>query len=429
MQTHVYLQNFGTDYAGDFVRDNLSSGQWTDFKCSVAFVKRSGVRLIETPLLQFSNYGHAEFIVGVDFGTTTEEGLASLLGLCNNSVVAWVYHDERGRTYHPKLYLFSNDTHASLALGSGNLTAGGLYLNYEAFSRVDFELSLPEDLAEFNVLQSQFQALRSTPMMCRPLSCDLLNELVKQGYVGTEGATDSPSSVIDAAAPPTIVGSSAQHGTLAARTNLFGRTSSFPQAILDVLASLRATTRQHGRPRPHSTTQGSVQLPVFLSGVSCTHTSFVMLLQNTDVGYGTLRQNRSPEVFIPIAAFDADPSFWQYPQAYAVDWTWNHAHPQSVGGYGSGKLRGLDGAFVFRGQSLPDAHFWYNPVKRDWRLANIELVRKSAVIDDLLVIERHVTTPTSYALRIVHQASTEYASFLPACSNAVPNSKKKWGYV
>ena len=43
-----------------------------------------------------------------------------------------VFHNPLPHTFHPKLYLFKSDDHAEMVMGSGNLTEGGLYTNYEA---------------------------------------------------------------------------------------------------------------------------------------------------------------------------------------------------------------------------------------------------------------------------------------------------------
>ena len=56
----------------------------------------------------------------------------------------FVFHDRTARTFHPKLYLAEGPDKAILLAGSSNLTAGGLFSNYEASLEAEFEL--PEEI-------------------------------------------------------------------------------------------------------------------------------------------------------------------------------------------------------------------------------------------------------------------------------------------
>jgi hypothetical protein len=79
-------------------------------------------------------------IVGIDEGVATRPGLELALSLFDEVVL---FHDLRGRTFHPKLYLIEGRSVSRLFVGSSNLTAAGLYLNFEASLQADF--SLPGD--------------------------------------------------------------------------------------------------------------------------------------------------------------------------------------------------------------------------------------------------------------------------------------------
>ncbi len=52
----------------------------------------------------------------------------------------FIYHDEdESHSFHPKIYIFEKmGEKAKICIGSSNLTAGGLFTNYEA----DIELNL-----------------------------------------------------------------------------------------------------------------------------------------------------------------------------------------------------------------------------------------------------------------------------------------------
>jgi len=61
-------------------------------------------------------------------------------GVAANGEV-FVFKNAIRSTFHPKIYLFRNDRAAELLVGSGNLTEGGLFTNYEGSLRVSLDLT------------------------------------------------------------------------------------------------------------------------------------------------------------------------------------------------------------------------------------------------------------------------------------------------
>ena len=107
---------------GDYLKDNLNSGQWTNFRAAIAFVKRSGTRHVAPALTAFSQAANVEIIAGVDHGGTSAEGLRDLLDAVSPKGKVIVFHNRLPLTFHPKVYLFANSSTAELMIGSGNLT-------------------------------------------------------------------------------------------------------------------------------------------------------------------------------------------------------------------------------------------------------------------------------------------------------------------
>ncbi len=98
---------------------------------AVAFVKQSGVTLLRPALDTFVfDGGVVEAIAGIDHRGTSKQGLEALL---HAGVNVSIFHDNRQNcTFHTKLYLFERAGHEAIGfIGSSNLTAGGLYSNYE----------------------------------------------------------------------------------------------------------------------------------------------------------------------------------------------------------------------------------------------------------------------------------------------------------
>ena len=161
---------------------------WDTLDIAVAWVRASGASYLEESLRSFLHHGgRLSFIVGIDLHNTTREGLQVLLdfeghGACET----FVYHNEAGSIFHPKIYLFRNEEEARLIVGSNNLTAAGLYSNVEAGLQVDTTL---EDV----VIEEAADALSSwrdtTGSLAVRLDPAFLSDLVAEGYVVEEAAT------------------------------------------------------------------------------------------------------------------------------------------------------------------------------------------------------------------------------------------------
>ncbi len=110
-----------------------------------AFVSKSGVDLLfgDIEFEKLLDRGEYQLIVGIDQITNTatinrlveyEEKYPSL------NINAFL-HNTNNSLFHPKISYFSRDNGTgSLVIGSGNLTAGGLRRNLEAFAVVDLSV-------------------------------------------------------------------------------------------------------------------------------------------------------------------------------------------------------------------------------------------------------------------------------------------------
>ena len=112
---------------------------WDSLDIAVAWVRASGMAYLSDRLANFLRQGgRLSMIVGIDLQNTTREGLQALLeleryGRCET----FVYHNEAGSIFHPKLYLFRNEEEARLIVGSNNITESGLYVNVEAGLQIE----------------------------------------------------------------------------------------------------------------------------------------------------------------------------------------------------------------------------------------------------------------------------------------------------
>ncbi len=109
-----------------------------DTQIAVAFLKRSGINVIEDALLTSLNKGGKfELIVGLDFKTTDPLAMKFFIDLHKQYKEARFYcYGDKGvyknaLVFHPKIYLFRNLKETVSIVGSTNLTQGGLMSNFE----------------------------------------------------------------------------------------------------------------------------------------------------------------------------------------------------------------------------------------------------------------------------------------------------------
>lgn len=135
----------------DLLLREFRSGEWTGFRGAVAFARSSGnyPDLLDAMAEFASSGGSISLTFGADvFGKDTRgsdyDAIAELLSGLQQypSVSLYLYH-EKNRTFHPKIYLFTNEEaeRALLVVGSSNWSRGGLVENVEANVILRLDLS------------------------------------------------------------------------------------------------------------------------------------------------------------------------------------------------------------------------------------------------------------------------------------------------
>jgi HKD family nuclease len=147
--------------------DELKSHRWDRFQAAVAFAKASGnyQDLLNAQLAFAQSGGKVELTFGADrFGPESLgsdyqaiEGLLQALD-SQPTVRVTLYHEE-GRTFHPKLYLFSNAVQrkALLVVGSSNWSSGGFFDNVEANVALTLNLQLGAHRQIYDPVQRCFE--------------------------------------------------------------------------------------------------------------------------------------------------------------------------------------------------------------------------------------------------------------------------------
>lgn len=160
---------------------------WDTLDIAVAWVRASGMAHLSGRLTNFLQHGgQLSVIVGIDLQNTTREGLQALLDLEQyGRSETFVYHNEAGSIFHPKLYLFRNEEEARLIVGSNNITESGLYVNVEAGLQVDTDINATVVAQTLDAISSWKD---TTSRLAVRLDRDFLARLSREGYVPDEAA-------------------------------------------------------------------------------------------------------------------------------------------------------------------------------------------------------------------------------------------------
>lgn len=123
---------------GEILIEKINSNIYDRLTILSAFAKNSGVLRLKPTLQEFKrNGGHIEAFIGIDAHGTSYEAVTNLLELCDTLYI--VHSESPATTFHSKMYILSNDRRESwVAVGSNNLTGGGLWTNFE--SAIYFEI-------------------------------------------------------------------------------------------------------------------------------------------------------------------------------------------------------------------------------------------------------------------------------------------------
>lgn len=117
---------------GQLLIEKMNNGQYNRLTMLSAFAKNSGVLRLKPYLQAFKQSGgYIEVFIGVDAHGTSYEAVINLLELCDALYI--VHSESPATTFHSKVYMLSNDRGEFwAAVGSNNLTGGGLWTNFES---------------------------------------------------------------------------------------------------------------------------------------------------------------------------------------------------------------------------------------------------------------------------------------------------------
>jgi hypothetical protein len=157
----------GDDCFPGRILKELLGGRWDYLRIAVAFARNE---LSHGPLLDamraFSSGGRriditfgADRFTNSQFGTDYAAVVEVLKHLDSSEGVRISLYHETGRTFHPKIYMFSNELEdrALVIIGSSNWTEGGFFRNIEANMTALLDLSVSSAREAYSQLVDFFE--------------------------------------------------------------------------------------------------------------------------------------------------------------------------------------------------------------------------------------------------------------------------------
>lgn len=192
---------------GDQLISAINSGCYNRLIIMCAYAKMSGVSRILQTLSNFrNNGGEIDLLIGVDQQNTTFEALRNLFSVANNLYI--VHNQNHSHTFHHKSYMLDNPTDIFQApwhaIGSNNLTAGGLFINYESCFIHNLDLSQQADYDMYtNTLNAYTYYINNQNGITIHINNEnLIQDLFDNGYIVMEAQDAVPIRISPGQNPP-----------------------------------------------------------------------------------------------------------------------------------------------------------------------------------------------------------------------------------
>ncbi|MBC8185006.1 phospholipase D family protein [candidate division KSB1 bacterium] len=343
------------------ISNSLNSNRYKNFKMAVAYAKNSGIGRLHNDFKNFTNNGgNIDAVIGIDQTITSYQALINLLTFTGQNL--FIHHDKGPTSFHPKLYYFGNVEIEKVIIGSSNLTAGGLYLNYEVNVDINFNNSDTSNNFRNQVDDYWNKLISNTNTKIADLK--LLNELLELGSLLNENKQKSFK-------------------------NLIAKISKVPFS-------------SQSRPKlPELSTQLQTEVPILKN-------SFSMLLSKFDVS----DRSQDPVILIPIRALQKYPNFWNWPSFYTLS--------------GSGYPELYVHTSIFYDGIEKKNHtvrLYYYDKKKEFRL-QCEPIKRNGKQGDIILIEKNELKPFDFKITLIRQDSSSYDRLLPKLTEEVSPVKK-----
>lgn len=197
MRTRFVNQPFGPagtpQTLGDLLTEEIRTAHYRTLDIRVAFATSSGTSRLFGPIREFVLRGGTAVVhIGLSNGVTSAQAAEQLL-LAGASVFGF----ETGGSvlFHPKVYLLQGREGVWISIGSSNLTADGLYRNFEANSVTTFDPRTQANRTSLRELTDAFGYLDAIHGASRRISAHNLPDLIASNALLDETLVPVPQRV------------------------------------------------------------------------------------------------------------------------------------------------------------------------------------------------------------------------------------------
>lgn len=363
----------------------LGDAKFTSLSIIVAYAKSGPLLRLENKIKKWIASGKTiEAIFGVDQQGTSLEALTFAHMAFSKTYIT----QEKGITFHPKIYLFKGPKDARAIIGSNNLTVGGTETNFE--SSVIIDMTNPADIASLSEIRSMWTDL--LPPACpatTEVDAALLSALAASGVVIGERVLQAK-------------GRTARSGSPAKRSGLhIVPASPLPSALM----------KQNGSRSSSATTPAAKAT----GSVAATAKGFAI----------QIKPHHNGEIFLSKTAALQDPGFfgWPFTGSTVPKKVGNPTYPQltpdpvvdiNVYGSASGPILTL---------SSYNLNTVYYATKSEIRITASPLV---GLVPDysVMVMNKPKGLSIDYDISIYRPDSPDYNLWLSVCNQVMPSGGK-----
>ena len=349
--------------AGEEIAKTLTSGKYSEFKAAVAYSRNSGISRIYNELTKFANSGgKTSVIAGIDQNNTSYQALVNLKTFAKDNL--FIHYDKNfDITFHPKMYLFGNGEIEKVIIGSSNLTAGGLFLNYEA--NIGLTLDNSQSARNFQKQIVEYWDNLLNDENTRKCEFSLLEKMLEGGSVTDER-----------------------------------KQKTFKEIIEKISIDLPFKTKKKLKTLPPVAELPDISIPPLKK-------KFAMTLSGFDVS----SRSQDPVILIPILALKEKPIFWSFPILYTNS---GAGYPQL---YATANIH-IDG------KTLNNQHIriYYYDRKKEFRL-QCETIKRNGNQGDIISIHKDLNKPLEFEIELLRVNSTKFNTIKPILTKKVSTQK------
>lgn len=165
-----------------FITSALEDAEVREVLIVTAWLRESGAQLLVPGLEALrARGGTARLLFGIDLLGTSRQGV--ILARKHFTSIH-VVHDPSGRTFHPKMYVAVGRRVGYALIGSNNLTAGGLWHNYEGAVIATFDPRREPELVDG--VRRYAQRLLDDAPICKRVTQRVFTRLLDEGWLADE---------------------------------------------------------------------------------------------------------------------------------------------------------------------------------------------------------------------------------------------------